>query len=230
MLSIKDALSSSIGRKYLMAVSGLSLVGFLVTHLAGNALLYLPDGENFNLYAKGLSDLGPALLVGEVGLLVLFVLHIAVAVKLHFAGGKQRGRPYAVGQSSKGGNSKYNVSSKNMIWTGLVLMVFLVVHVAWFRFEIGVEGTYTTMIDGVESRDLYRLVAETFQNPVIALFYTIVMAFLGLHLRHGFWSAFQSLGVMAPKYSKLIQYAGYVVAFVLAVGFLGIPFYIFFTK
>lgn len=230
MLSIKDALSSTVGRKYLMAASGLLLTGFLASHLAANVLLYLPEGTAFNLYAKGLRSFGPLLTVAELGLLGLFLAHIALALKLHFAGGKQRGRQYAVGQETKGGPSKYNPASVYMIATGLVLMFFLVAHVAWFRFELGVSGDYTTMIDGVASRDLYRLVIDTFKNPAAAGMYTAVMVFLGFHLRHGFWSAFQSLGLMAPKYSKLIYAAGLLVAVTFAGGFLGIPFFIYFTK
>ena len=190
-------------------------------------LLYLPDGTQFNQYAKKLHDLGPLLIVAEMGLLGLFGLHIAVALKLHFAGGKQRGRQYQVGQTTKGGESKYNLSSNNMIWTGLILGAFLIGHVAWFRFEVGVTGTYMTMVDGVESRDLYRLVQDTFANPAFVVGYTAVMVMLGVHLRHGFWSAFQSLGLMAPKYNKPIQLAGYAIAFALAAGFLGIPSFIY---
>ncbi len=230
MLSIKEALSSSVGRKYLMGASGLLLVGFLASHLLGNLLLYLPEGEAFNLYAKGLVDLGPLLWVAEIGLLTLFVLHIGVALKLHFAGGKQRGRQYDVAQKTKGGKSKYNLSSNTMIWTGLGLMFFLIAHVGWFRFEIFVQGDYTTMIDGVAARDLHRLVVDTFKNPVMVGAYSIIMVFLGFHLRHGFWSAFQSLGLMAPKYTKAIEFAGIAIAIAFAAGFLGIPSFIYFFK
>jgi len=230
MLSIKEALTSTIGRKYLMGASGLLLVGFLASHLAGNILLYLPEGTAFNLYAKGLVDLGPLLMIAEVRLLGLFALHILVALTLHFAGGKQRGRQYNVAQKTKGGKSKYNLSSTNMIWTGLGLGMFLVAHVAWFRFEVFVQGDYTTMIDGVAARDLHRLVVDTFKNPVIVVFYSTIMVFLGFHLRHGFWSAFQSLGLMAPKYSKAIELAGVAIAIAFAAGFLGIPSFIYFMK
>jgi succinate dehydrogenase / fumarate reductase cytochrome b subunit len=213
-----------------MAASGLALVGFLASHLAANVLLYLPDGLPYNTYVKNLHGLGPLLAVAEVGLLGLFVLHMAVALKLHFAGGKQRGRQYKVGQTSKGGASKYNFSSVYMIVSGLVLGLFLVMHVAWFRFEIGVTGEYMTMVDGVATRDLYRLVVDSFKNPVMAGVYTAVMLFLGVHLRHGFWSAFQSLGMMAPKYTKPIYALGILIAISFAGGFLGIPFFIYFTK
>lgn len=230
MLTFKKALSSSIGKKYLMAASGLLLIGFLVTHLAANLLLYLPDGTAFNMYAKGLKDLGPGLWVLESGLFGLFLLHIAVGVKLHFTSPKGRPKGYVAGQSSKGGQSKYGISANAMKWTGGILGLFLVGHVAWFRFEVGVEGDYMTTLNGEPARDLHRLVVDTFQNPIVVVVYSAVMALLFFHLRHGFWSAFQSLGAMAPKYDKAIYGAGFVVAALLAAGFLGLPSYIYFMK
>ncbi len=230
MLTFKKALESSVGRKYLMGASGLLLIGFLFSHMAANLLLYLPDGTAFNMYAQGLRSLGPGLWVLESGLLGLFLLHIGVAMKLHF--GTPKGRPtnYIAGQKTKGGASKYGLSSNAMKWTGIVLGLSLVAHVAWFRFEIGVTGDYMTTIDGEPARDLYRLVMDTFQNPLAAGLYTAVMMFLFFHLRHGFWSAFQSFGAMAPKYDKGIQALGVLVALLLTAGFIGLPFFIYFAK
>jgi len=230
MLTFKKALASSVGKKYLMAASGLLLIGFLLTHMAANLLLYLPEGTAFNMYAKGLKDLGPGLWVLESGLFALFAFHIALGIKLHFASPKGRPEGYIAGQKTKGGASKYGISSNAMKWTGLVLGIFVIGHVAWFRFEIGVTGDYMTMIDGEPARDLYRLVVDTFKSPVWAAGYTAVMVFLFFHLRHGFWSAFQSLGAMAPKYDKLIYAAGIALAGLLTAGFIGLPFFIYFTK
>jgi succinate dehydrogenase / fumarate reductase cytochrome b subunit len=115
-----------------------------------------------------------------------------------------------------------------MIFTGSILLLFIVGHVWTFKFGPGMAEGYVTMIDGEPSRDLYRLVIETFKNPVYVIGYTVVMALLGVHLRHGFWSAFQSLGAIKPSARKTMQSAGIVVALLLAVGFLSIPLYIYF--
>lgn len=223
MLPITKALTSSIGKKYLMAASGLALLGFIVMHLAGNLTLYAPDGAMFNAYAKGLHDLGPLLYLAEIGLGAAFLLHAAVGIALHLKTREARGKGYEAGQTSKEGASKYGLAANNMIITGVVLFVFLILHILHFKFGAGVDQGYETVINGEPARDLYRLVAEEFAKPLISIPYMLVMVFLGLHLRHGFWSWFQSLGAMAPKYTKAIYAAGLVFAVAIALGFLGIP-------
>ncbi len=223
MLPIKKALTSSIGKKYLMSISGLALLGFIVVHLLGNLTLYAPTGAAFNQYAKSLHDLGPLLLVAEIGLAGLFLFHAAVAIGIHLKSKDARGVGYEARQTSKGGSSKFGLEANNMIITGLVLLAFVIGHVIHFRFGPGIAEGYTTMIDGEPARDLYRLVAEEFRKPVVSILYMLVMLFLGLHLRHGFWSWLQSMGAMAPKYTKPIYAIGTAFAVVVALGFLGIP-------
>ena len=116
-----------------------------------------------------------------------------------------------------------------MIITGIILAVFITYHVITFKYGPGVSDGYVTNINGVEMRDLYRLVVESFQNVYIMLGYVICMILLGFHLRHGFWSAFQSLGVQHKRLVPLIYGVGILLAFVLAIGFLFIPIYIYFT-
>lgn len=224
MLPITKALSSSIGKKYLMSVSGLALLGFIVMHLLGNLTLYVPDGGvAFNTYAKTLHDFGPLLLVAEVGLAGLFLFHAAVAIGIHIKTKDARPGGYEATQTSKGGSSKFGLEANNMIITGLVLLGFVIAHVIHFRFGAGIAEGYATTIEGEQARDLYRLVAEEFRKPVVSILYMLVMLFLGLHLRHGFWSWLQSMGAMAPKYSRPIYLIGTVFAVVVAIGFLGIP-------
>ncbi len=225
MLPLKKALTSSLGKKYLMAASGIALVGFLVTHLAANLLLYLPEGELYNGYAKALHDWGPLLIVAELGLGGLFLFHAAVATGLHMKTAAARQKGYLEGQRSKGGNSRFGFPANKMIWSGGILFAFLVLHIIHFRFGPGIAEGYEAMVNGESARDLHRLVAEEFRKAHIALPYAAVMLFLGAHLRHGFWSWLQSLGAMAPKYDKIIYSLGLLVALAFALGFLGIPFW-----
>ena len=230
MLTIKKALTSSLGKKYVMGVTGLALIGFMITHLLGNLTLYWPDSTLFNAYAKGLHDFGAALYVAEIGLLLLFGVHAAMAFVLQRDKVKARDIGYAANQTSKGGESKFGLASNNMFWTGLVLLGFLIVHVLQFRFGNGIAEGYAVTIDGAESRDLYRLVYETF-NPeetsgwIWGGIYVAVMIFLGLHLRHGVWSWLQSLGGNTGRISPVLYTIALALAVLLAAGFLFIPIY-----
>lgn len=229
MIGPKKALRSSLGQKILMALSGLGLMGFLITHLAGNLTLLSKNPDLFNRYAKGLLDLGPLLIIAEVGLLSLALLHIVTAVRLKLNHSKAKPIGYNR-QVSKGGPSLWNAASMNMIITGSVLLVFLVLHILHFKFGPGLAEGYATIIDSQETRDLHRLVIESFQDPKIVVFYTGVMILLMLHLRHGFWSAFQSLGLMKPEFSRTFYCFGFFIALLLAGGFTLLPIYLYFMN
>lgn len=216
---------STVGKKIIMAITGLLMIGFLVAHLAGNLALFIPDnGKSFNLYAHTLGQFGPVLNVARVGLLIFFLFHIVTGVRvwLQNVRARRKGR-YAV-YASKGGPTKLSAASRSMITTGLVIMVFVPIHIQMFS-----RGTYyPTMIDGVMMRDLYRLVVEKFNNPINAFGYAGVMFLLGMHLRHGFWSAFQSLGAMSKRALPVVYSIGIVVAILLAGGFFVLPLYVYF--
>lgn len=232
MIPLKQALTSSIGKKYLMAVSGLALVGFIVTHLLGNLQLY-GDGTAFNVYAKGLHDLGPLLWGAEIGLLGIFLLHVAIAIGLTSKNKDARGSKYQHGQQSKGGPSYMSAFSRNMIISGVVILGFVVMHVLHFKFGLFTPEevvSKTVMIDGEESIDLYARVVHAFTQPLWVVIYVAVMLFLGAHLRHGFWSAFQSLGALNWRLEKPAVGLAVIVAVLLAAGFLGIPIFIFITN
>ena len=121
-----------------------------------------------------------------------------------------------------------NVASRKMAISGSILLVFLIVHLKQFTFGPGAEAGYETQLNGVAVRDLHRLVVEVFTNPMWVTFYVGAMLFLGLHLRHAFWSAFQSLGLMFPRISKPVHCIGWFLAIALSAGFLFIPVWIFF--
>ena len=214
---------SSVGRKLLNGLSGLALLGFAVVHLAGNLTLFVRDnGVLFNTYAYKLHSLGPLLYAMEIGLIAFFLIHIVSAVSVRLS--QRRGRPvgYAMA-ASKGGPSRQTMSSRSMLLTGILLGVFVVLHVKMFKY--GAHYT-TTLPDGTTVRDLYTLVVESFKVQWITWAYVMTMFLLGLHLRHGFWSGLQSLGALTPKYATCIQRVGYVLSALMAIGFLLIPLYL----
>ena len=227
MIPLQKALSSSVGKKLVMALSGLALVGFLVEHLLGNLLLYKADGTEFNLYAEWLDSFGRLLTVAELGLAATFLIHIFMAFRVK--AGNLGARPSRYRESrSKGGQSLSNVSSRNMIITGSVILAFLVLHIWQFRFGPGISEGFVTDVKGQQIWDLYRLVHETFSKPMNVAAYVGAMLFLGFHLRHGFWSAFQSLGAMNSRLTKPVYAMGVVIAILMSAGFLFIPIWIYF--
>ena len=206
-------LSSSIGRKYVMAVTGLSLTLLLLVHMAGNLTLYAGN-DAFNEYAD-LLESNPLLPLAEAGLLVLFVVHILFAVLLTGRNKTSRSDKY---QSSLGMGAK-TVASTTMWITGPVLLVFLVIHIWDFRISKEL----------LEEYDLAQMVVDRLRHPLGFVIYTASIAMVGLHMWHAFQSAFQTLGVAHPRYRALIQNTGRLITALLVAGFGGIPFYLFFT-
>lgn len=210
-----------------MGLSGLALVGFLVVHLLGNLNLFFPDGTHFNAYAEKLHSFGLLLTVSEFGLAAVILIHAFFAVRVTLSNKSARPEKYAL-YKSKGDPSRSNLASRNMIITGLVIFGFLLLHVWQFRFGPNVEAGYVSQVDGKDVRDLYRLVAEVFHQPLFVGIYVAVMLFLGMHFRHGFWSSFQSLGTMSKPLSKPIYTLGAFAGALLALGFLMIPVWFYF--
>jgi succinate dehydrogenase / fumarate reductase cytochrome b subunit len=229
MVTLKRLFSSTLGRKYLMGATGLALGLFIIIHLLGNLTLFSKNGDSINIYASKLESLGVALIVLELGLLATFVIHIVTAIQVTLTSKGARAIAYE-NAKSKGGPTKNSISSRNMIITGLVLLVFLVIHIIQFRFGPEIEDGYTTMVNGVMVHDLYRVVVETFVQIKWVVFYCGVMLFLGFHLRHGYWSAFQSLGILNPRWSKPIYAVALILAVIISVAFFFIPIYIYTTQ
>lgn len=201
---------SSIGRKHLVAITGLLLCGFLVGHLSGNFLLLVgPDA--FNLYGYKLFSLGAGLYVIETGLLLVFLVHLYLAMRLQVENYKARGKY----QTKKWTGRGTTIMSATMPYTGLVLLVFIILHLKNLKF-----GThYETTVDGVVMRDLYRTTMEYFRDPVAVIWYAVAMICAALHTAHGFASAFQSLGLNFPKYYPKIKIISYLYAILVGGGF-----------
>ncbi|MDR8391741.1 succinate dehydrogenase cytochrome b subunit [Aliifodinibius sp. S!AR15-10] len=223
MPSFLQAFESQVGRKILTGVTGVGLILFIIGHLAGNLTLF-GDAQAFNEYTLGLESLGWILYIIEAVLVVGFLLHAYLGVSIWLKRRKSRPEGYK-DYSSKGGASHVSWASRSMIFTGIVLFVFVVIHLDTFKFG----ATETVMIDGEAARDLKSLVIEKFQSPLYAFGYTFVMILLGFHLKHGFWSAFTSLTMKHNKFSGIIYTVGIIFAILMAVGFIFIPLYIYFT-
>jgi succinate dehydrogenase / fumarate reductase cytochrome b subunit len=200
-------LSSSIGKKLVMAASGLLLVGFLVAHLAGNLTLLAGDGEAFDAYAHKLRDTAPLLYVVEIGLLALFLVHIAMAFRVSMENREARGVGYVV----RADRGKKTLGSSSMLVTGALVGAFLIVHLVDFRFDSRFE-------EGPA-----QLVSATLTQPWKLALYLLSFGVLFVHLSHAFKSALQTLGINHPRYVGAIRVAGWSVAGLLAGGFALIP-------
>ena len=203
--------TSSIGRKQLIAMSGLLLCGFLVSHLLGNFLL-LVGADAFNLYAYKLISLGPILYVAEAGLAALFLGHLFLAMKLTWENKVARGQKYYVKNRTGRGET---IMSATMPYTGLVMLVFLVLHILQFKFG----SYYETTVDGVVMRDLYRTVVEYFRSPLNTAWYVFAMTAAAVHTSHGVQSAFQSFGWNHGAWTPCVKKAGYAYAIFVGGGF-----------
>jgi len=211
--------SSSIGSKLLIALTGLGLFFFLIGHLSGN-LLFILGPSAFNQYSHTLVS-NPLVYVAEAGLIAIFLLHIFKAVGLY--AGAKAARPIAYSRTEwAGGPSRKSWSSTTMIFTGIVVLGFVILHLRKFKF-----GTWYETPEGI--RDLYRLQLEIFSHPGYVAFYMVAMVMIGFHLWHGVPSVAQSLGIDHPKYTPRILWIGRAVAVLIAGGFFILPLYTYFV-
>jgi len=214
MKSLWHALNSSIGSKIVISLTGLAMLLFLVGHVAGNLLIFVGD-DTFNAYAHTLIS-NPLLIPIEAGLALIFLVHIGKTIQVTRRGRTARPIGYDVKRGA-GPPSRKTVASSTMIFSGLFIAAFVPFHIKTFKFGPHYESAET----GV--RDLSRLVVELFQQPAWVGFYVVAMLILGFHLRHGFASAFQSLGADHPGLTPRLLLLGRVVAALLAGGFAVIP-------
>ncbi|MDX9731961.1 MAG: succinate dehydrogenase cytochrome b subunit [Bdellovibrionales bacterium] len=212
-------LFSAIGRKQLMAVTGIAWSLFVLSHMAAN-LLILFDAEAYNKYSHALIS-NPAIYIAEAGLVLMILVHIVNGIKLTIENKAARPQKYAMVPS---GEKAPRFQSKWMVYHGTLLAIFLVWHLVTFKF-----GTYYAVTyDGVEMRDLHRLVLEVFQEPFYVVFYLLCMVAVGFHLSHGFYSSFASLGLYHPRFSPMLSKFGVLYAVIVAAGFMSQPIYVFF--
>ena len=200
---------TSVGKKLLMALTGLAFCGFLAAHLAGNLTLY-GGADAFNSYAEHLHSLGPLITVAELGLLALFLVHVLTGLTLFYQNYKARPQRYAVDHSAGG----RTVGSRTMPYTGVLILLFIVYHLMNFHF---VDKSHTT---------IFAIVSGVFADPVQMILYIAAMIVVAVHVSHGFWSLFQTFGANHPKYMPAIKLLGILFAVAVGVGFGFIPVYV----
>lgn len=208
------SLSSSIGKKFIMALTGLSLILFLSVHLINNSFLFFGK-EGFNILVSSLDAVKPLVRVAELILALLFFFHIYNGIKLWWENRKANPDKYAINASKE--NSTFY--SRTMPWTGGILLVFLITHLStlWVQFNFGMGGTH----------EYYQVIEQLFSAIIPVVLYVITMIVLGFHLNHGFQSAFQTFGWQHKKYTPLVEAIGTLVSVIYAVGFSSIPIYFF---
>jgi succinate dehydrogenase / fumarate reductase, cytochrome b subunit len=212
-------LNSSIGKKFMMAVTGSFLLIFLIVHLIGNITLFF--GPNaFNAYVSALDVVKPLIRVIEAVLLAAFILHIFNGVRLWIENKIARGVTYKINGSPE--NS--DLFSRTMFLSGSIVFIFLVLHLGTFFWRFNVhdpEGFANT-------HQYFDIVISFFKIWWYVILYVIAVLLLGFHLNHGFQSAFQTFGWNHKKYFPLIQRIGTLYAIIMTVGFASMPIYFFF--
>ena len=213
--------TSSVGTKILIGVTGLFLFLYLLIHIAGNALVVLGPAV-FNNYAYVMEWKNPLLPVIEIGLLLVFLIHVYKTVRMWLDNRVARPVAYAV-KKSAGYTSRKTFASATMIVSGLWLLVFIVIHVKAFKYSPEYEWP-------AGGRDLYRQEMETLSNPLMVGFYVLSMIVVGSHLFHGVSSAVQSLGLSHPRWTPRVLTAGKVVAMLIAAGFVAIAVWVYLNQ
>jgi len=200
---------STIGKKVVMAVTGVILFGYVLGHLIGNLQIYSPDREQINNYAHFLHSHGLLLWLVRTLLLASVVMHIVSSVQLWLL--KQKARPE---RYVKKDDVPASYAARTMIWSGPIIAAFVIFHV----LHLTAGGVVQ-----ISETDVRSNVISGFQQPAIAIFYIIAMALLCMHLYHGLWSMFQSLGVNHPRYTPLLKKFAAVFAWFVAIGNISIP-------
>ena len=220
-----DLFSSTLGRKLMMALTGLFLILFLAVHLAGNLQLLKDDGgRSFNIYAEFMST-NPLIQIVSKGNFAFILIHVIWAIMLTAKNKSARG-PVAYAEAS-GKSSHW--TSRNMGILGTLVLVFIVVHLKDFWAQMHFGTMPTVDYDGKTFRDIYSLVNEWFNVGWYVVLYVFCMAAVGFHLYHGFASAFQTLGLNHLKYNRLIQVVGHAFAIIVPLLFASIPVLMFFN-
>jgi succinate dehydrogenase cytochrome b subunit len=218
MSRFTTAVRSSIGAKLVMALTGLLLLGFTIAHMVGNLQVFAGP-EKLNAYAHTLQSLGPILWAMRLGLLAVFVLHVWTAFVLWSENKAARPVPYAVVAPSA---STY--ASRTMIWTGFIVLAFVVYHLLHFTWGVVQGDIYAGTRAGPDGHpDVYAMVIRGFRSAPVALAYVVAQILLGLHISHGASSMFQTFGCTSPRIEPVKKAAGPLLATLIVLGNCAIP-------
>ena len=217
MNSIYSFLRSSIGKKILMSLTGLFLCTFLAEHLAGNLLLFLDDGgEMYEKYSELLVS-NPIIRTIEIVLFASLVGHAVSGVIVWLENRRARPEKYKEYRLS----DTTELASRMTMLSGSVLFFFLVVHLGSFFWPLRITG---------DEHSAYVLVQQKFSNPWFSAFYVLAIVLMAYHLRHGFQSAFQTLGLRGKGYDRILNAIAFIFWFVIPLGFASIPVYFYFFR
>ncbi|KAA3605766.1 MAG: succinate:quinone oxidoreductase [Planctomycetota bacterium] len=216
MNRLARTLQSSIGSKFLMSVTGILLLLFVIAHMLGNLQVFAgPD--QLNAYAAKLQSLGPLLWVVRLGLLAIFVVHIGAAIRV--TNSNRAARPVAYVYP---GSVQSTFAGRTMMMSGLIVLAFLIYHV--LHFTVGTTNPdHFHLVDETGRHDVYSMVVMGFSQWPIALVYVVANILVGVHISHGASSAFQTLGVTHPRLAFLKQGFGPGIATLIVVGNLSMP-------
>jgi succinate dehydrogenase / fumarate reductase, cytochrome b subunit len=214
-----DFLKSTVGRKYIMGITGLVWMGFVLSHMAGNMLI-LVSPDLYNAYGHAIVSNKPLLFTAETVLILALIAHVSTAISLTIQNRQARNTRYAMTPNGAKGAS---LASRTMAVQGSIVLAFIILHLATFKY-----GTnYETMVDGVKMRDLHKLVIEVFQQPGYVAWYVVSLGLLMFHLSHGAQSVFQSFGILERKMQKGLKKFAWTYAVIVVLGFLSQPAYVY---
>jgi succinate dehydrogenase / fumarate reductase cytochrome b subunit len=212
---------TSIGKKVVMAATGLILVGFVIGHLVGNLQIFLPP-DKINAYAHFLHGLGGALWIVRLVLLVTLVLHVYVSIQLVLENRAARGGEFYADQKTL----KASYASRTMKYSGPIVFFFILYHLLHFTVRADFAGAVvpeTTLADGTHVHDIHSMMVLAFQNIWVSLAYIVSIGLLSLHLSHGFSSLFQSIGLRTRAWSDFLSKVAVVVSILYFLGNVAIP-------
>lgn len=212
-------LKSSVGRKYLMGLTGLMWMGFILTHMAANMLI-LVSADLYNSYGHAITSNKLLLYGAEVALVAALITHVFCAISLTLQNKQARGTRYAMNPNGEKAGPR---ASQFMAVQGSLILVFVITHLIGFKYG----KYYETTVNGVVMRDLHRLIVEVFQNPAAVAWYVVALLLLMFHLSHGVASIFQSFGILERKMQNGIKKFAWLYALVVVGGFLSQPIYVY---
>jgi succinate dehydrogenase / fumarate reductase cytochrome b subunit len=224
-MNAANIFASSVGKKFIMAITGMALFLFVVLHLLGNLQVFLGP-EAINRYGNLLQTTPEILWPARIILLVLVVLHIWAAIQVSTENRAARPQPYA----------HYEVvaasyASRTMLMSGLIILAFIIYHLLHFTVQlraINLTGrNFAQLEDAKHQHDVFAMMVLGFRSPVVSIFYIIGMFLLFMHLSHGVGAMFQSLGWKSPAYAPVIARFASVISWLIFLGYISIPIAIY---
>lgn len=220
-MNAANLFTSSVGKKFIMAGSGLLLFLFVVLHLVGNLQIFLGP-QVINRYGNFLQTNEELLWPARIALLILVLLHIWAAIKLTIENRAARPQPYAHNEVVAA-----SYASRTMIWSGFIVLAFIIYHLLHFTAQVpGINLTgrnFVELEDVKHQHDIFAMMVIGFRSPIVALFYVVAMFLLFVHLSHGIKAMFQSLGWQSPSYRGVIAKFAVIASWLIFLGYIAIP-------